>query len=293
MTESQFAVVPLEVVQDRRLTLEQTRVLVALFSFRNKVTNTVWPSRAAIAERTGMHPSNISSATTALVNLGWLVKEGNGGHSKATRYTLCVPDLVKPETVAHSATVADSATVARSATQTVADSATPPLADSATRKEQSIEQSIEQKNTARARSAAIAKPDGVSQQTWLDFLQQRKRQRAEVTQTALNGIAREAALAGYTLEQALVTCCANGWRGFKAAWVAPKMPSGFSGQPNGLTETPYQRAARQRVEEMNPAVARKVAGPNAFEQSQAFLDSTNNVIDVTPRHPRQPSLIGG
>lgn len=293
MTESQFAVVPLEVVQDRRLTLEQTRVLVALFSFRNKVTNTVWPSRAAIAERTGMHPSNISSATTALVNLGWLVKEGNGGHSKATRYTLCVPDLVKPETVAHSATVADSATVARSATQTVADSATPPLADSATRKEQSIEQSIEQKNTARARSAAIAKPDGVSQQTWLDFLQQRKRQRAEVTQTALNGIAREAALAGYTLEQALVTCCTNGWRGFKAAWVAPKMPSGFSGQPNGLTETPYQRAARQRVEEMNPAVARKVAGPNAFEQSQAFLDSTNNVIDVTPRHPRQPSLIGG
>lgn len=293
MTDAQFAVVPLEVVQDRRLTLEQTRVLVALFSFRNKVTNTVWPSRAAIAERTGMHPSNISSATTALVNLGWLMKEGTGGHSKATRYTLCVPDLAKPETVARSATVAESATVAQSATQTVAESATPPVAQSATRKEQSIEQSIEQKNTARARSAAIAKPDGVTDQTWLDFLQQRKRQRAEVTLTALNGIAREAALAGYTLEQALVTCCANGWRGFKAAWVAPKMPSGFSGQPNGLTETPYQRAARQRVEEMNPAVARKVAGPNAFEQSQAFLDSTNNVIDVTPRHPRQPSLIGG
>ena len=289
MTESQFAVVPLEVVQDRRLTLEQTRVLVALFSFRNKVTNTVWPSRAAIAERTGMHPSNISSATTALVNLGWLVKEGNGGHSKATRYTLCVPDLVKPETVAHSATVADSATVARSATQTVADSATPPLADSATRKEQSIEQ----KNTARARLPALAKPDGVSQQTWSDWLQLRKTLKAAVTQTAIDGIAREAALAGYTLEQALVTCCANGWRGFKAAWVAPKMPSGFSGQPNGLTETPYQRAARQRVEEMNPAVARKVPGPNAFEQSQAFLDSTNNVIDVTPRRPRQPSLIGG
>lgn len=99
MTESQFAVVPLEVVQDRRLTLEHTRVLVALFSFRNKVTNTVWPSRAAIAERTGMHPSNISSATSALVSLGWLLKEGLGGHSKSTRYTLCVPELVKPTTV--------------------------------------------------------------------------------------------------------------------------------------------------------------------------------------------------
>ena len=54
MKESEFSVVPLEVVQDRRLTLEQTRVLIALFSFRNKATNTVWPSRAAIAERTGV-----------------------------------------------------------------------------------------------------------------------------------------------------------------------------------------------------------------------------------------------
>lgn len=294
MTEAQFAVVPLEVVQDRRLTLEQTRVLVALFSFRNKVTNTVWPSRAAIAERTGMHPSNISSATTALVNLGWLVKEGTGGYSKSTRYTLCVPELLSPTTVAHSATVAESATVARSATQTVAHSATPPLADSATRKEQSIEHTNEQKNTARARSTAPAQPDGVTDQTWADWLQLRKTLKAAVTQTAIDGIAREAARAGYTLEQALVTCCANGWRGFKADWVAPKLPNGFSGQPNGLTETPYQRAARQRVEEMNPAIARKVPGPNAFEQSQAFLDGTNNVVDVTPRAPRQQqTLIGG
>ena len=69
MTDNMFSVVPIEVIQDRRLTLEQTRVLIALFSFRNKVTNTVWPSRSAIAERTGMHPSNISSATTALVAL--------------------------------------------------------------------------------------------------------------------------------------------------------------------------------------------------------------------------------
>lgn len=159
--------------------------------------------------------------------------------------------------------------------------------------EPSIEPPKNHQYAQAAKKSAPAKPQGVSDQTWSDWLQLRKTLKAAVTQTAIDGIAREATLAGYTLEQALVTCCANGWRGFKAAWVAPKMPSGFSGQPNGLTETPYQRAARQRVEEMNPAVARKVAGPNAFEQSQAFLDSTNNVIDVTPRHPRQPSLIGG
>ena len=140
MKESEFSVVPLEVVQDRRLTLEQTRVLIALFSFRNKATNTVWPSRAAIAERTGMHPANISAATSALVKLGWLEKVGKGGFSKSACYTLKLPT-----TVADQATVVDSATVARSATNTVAHSATSTVAHSATRKEQSIEQSNEQK----------------------------------------------------------------------------------------------------------------------------------------------------
>lgn len=281
MTEAQFAVVPLEVVQDRRLTLEQTRVLVALFSFRNKVTNTVWPSRAAIAERTGMHPSNISSATTALVNLGWLVKEGTGGFSKSTRYTLCVPDLVKPETVAHSATVADSATVAHSATQTVAHSATPPLADSATRKEQSIEHTNEQKNTARARSTAIAKPDGVTDQTWSDFLQQRKRQRAEVTQTALNGIAREAARAGYSLEQALVTCCTNGWRGFKAEWV---QRSSAGQGPSIGHQRPAAQSFAQQDREAQMARWEQMTGRVHPDRLQPVND--RNVIDITPRQPQ-------
>ena len=168
MTDSLISVVPIEVIQDRRLTLEQTRVLIALFSFRNKVTNTVWPSRTAIAERTGMHPSNISSATTALVALGWLTKDGLGGHSKATRYTLCAPDFAAPAaqtTVAERATVADSATVAERATATVAESATRPLAYSATRKEQSIEQSNEQKKK-RVTAPTFHVPDWINKTHW-------------------------------------------------------------------------------------------------------------------------------
>lgn len=133
MKQNQFAIVPIEVATDRRLTLEQTRVLIALFSFRSKNTDTVWPSRAAISERTGMHPSNISTATTALMALGWLEKVGDGGRSKATRYTIRVPDF-EHETVADSATQLKSKTVAVSATvndaNTVADWAT--VAESAT-----------------------------------------------------------------------------------------------------------------------------------------------------------------
>ena len=65
----------------------------------------------------------------------------------------------------------------------------------------------------------IAPPDGVSPATWSDFLQIRKLKKAAVTQSAIKGIEREARKAGWSLEKALVECCARGWAGFKAEWV--------------------------------------------------------------------------
>lgn len=145
-----FAIVPTEVMMDTRLTLEAMRVLVTLFSFRNKLTGLAFPSREAISGRCGMHPSNISAATTKLVELGWLVKDGAGGYSKATKYTITIPEVVaelaalhraksearKGKKVAEQATVAQSATVAEQAIQTVAHSATRQVAQSAIRIEQ-------------------------------------------------------------------------------------------------------------------------------------------------------------
>lgn len=133
-----FSLIPNAVWGDRRLTFEQMRVLCGLFSFANS-ERVCWPSRQAIAERTGVHAANVSAATTALERLGWVTKSGRGGKSKATRYLLHVPaTLAEPATVAQSATVADSASV------TVAESATPPLAESATRIELTTEQTREQ-----------------------------------------------------------------------------------------------------------------------------------------------------
>lgn len=142
-----FAIVPVEVMMDNRLTLETMRVLVTLFSFRNKITGLAFPTRDAISERCGMHPSNISDATTKLVELGWLIKAGVGGYSKSTRYTIQIPEIVAEQAtvykartearkVAQSATVVESATVAQQATPTVVESATRQVAQSATRKEQ-------------------------------------------------------------------------------------------------------------------------------------------------------------
>lgn len=110
MKSDSFSLVPIEVILDRRLTLRQMRVLIALFSFRSKTTNVVWPSRSALAIRTGMDAASISMATGALTRLGWLEKDGQGGRSRASRYTLCVPEI-STETVASNETVMDSITV--------------------------------------------------------------------------------------------------------------------------------------------------------------------------------------
>ena len=283
MTDSLISVVPIEVIQDRRLTLEQTRVLIALFSFRNKVTNTVWPSRSAIAERTGMHPSNISSATTALVALGWLTKDGLGGHSKSTRYTLCVPTIEAPKqrtTVAHSATVAEQATVAEPATSTVAHSATTPLAYSATRKEQSIEQSNEQKKK-RVTAPTFPVPDWINKTHWDAWHSCKKRKNATDAQKQmavdkLDAWRREGVDHAAALENAAI----GGWQGL--------FKPDERGHIQATGETAYQRSMRERIEEAAPSIARRA--PAQQQDATDYFrtvdvparDVTRHAIEVQP-----------
>jgi uncharacterized protein YdaU (DUF1376 family) len=71
-------------------------------------------------------------------------------------------------------------------------------------------------------TSAIAPPVGISQSVWTDFVQLRKDKKAKLTQTAIDGIEAESVKAGWPLEDALRECCARGWTGFKAEWVADK-----------------------------------------------------------------------
>jgi uncharacterized protein YdaU (DUF1376 family) len=56
----------------------------------------------------------------------------------------------------------------------------------------------------------VAPPFGVTDSVWQDWLKLRKAKKAAVTQTALDGIEREARKAGVSLQMALETCCARG-----------------------------------------------------------------------------------
>jgi len=68
----------------------------------------------------------------------------------------------------------------------------------------------------------IQAPEGVSIEVWNDFVAQRKKSKAVISENVINSINKEAQKAGWTLEQALAECAARGWRGFKAEWVKDK-----------------------------------------------------------------------
>lgn len=84
-----------------------------------------------------------------------------------------------------------------------------------TREEKRREEKKEQKPPAIADVLA-----GIDPQVAADFRKLRQAKKAALTQTAVDGIAKEAAKAGIGLEAALRMCCERGWAGFKAEWVS-------------------------------------------------------------------------
>lgn len=72
------------------------------------------------------------------------------------------------------------------------------------------------------KATVVATPEGVSQSVWDDFVKHRKAKKAQVTQTVIDGIAREAQKAGWSLDDALRETIVRNWASFKADWVADK-----------------------------------------------------------------------
>lgn len=85
-------VAPLEALTDPALSEPERRVLLVLFSFRNKSTDIVFPGIDAIAERAGYaDKTRISKLTNGLAKKGWLTKKRRG-FTGGNEYTLMVPE---------------------------------------------------------------------------------------------------------------------------------------------------------------------------------------------------------
>jgi uncharacterized protein YdaU (DUF1376 family) len=66
----------------------------------------------------------------------------------------------------------------------------------------------------------INTPDGVDILVWQDFVSMRKKKRAPITDRVVEGLQKEAEIAGWSLNDALKECVVRGWQAFKAEWVA-------------------------------------------------------------------------
>lgn len=79
----------------------------------------------------------------------------------------------------------------------------------------------ETRNNSKA-ATAVAPPEGVSVEVWNEFIAHRKAKKARVTPLVVDSIAKQAAKAGWTLENALKEVIVRNWQSFNADWVAGK-----------------------------------------------------------------------
>lgn len=214
-----FGLVPVEVASDPRLTLQQMRVLIALYTFRDKNTELARPTREEISERTGMALSKISTATTDLERLGWLTKVGNGGRSQATRYHVHVPQTItEPVTVTEQAPIPEQVTVTES--ETVTESArngyrigNETVPESGRGKEQTIQTRTDQKKK-RASASTFELPDWINKTHWDAWHSCAKRKKASDAQKqmAVDKLAQWRQ-AGIDYAAALENAAIAGWQG--------------------------------------------------------------------------------
>lgn len=186
-----------------------------------------FPSVGTLAEETGYSERTIQRILRELVVVG-AIESGDQNRARAqikradrrpNVYRLCVEKV--PKTAPNGVTSATNNGVTSEQRGDICDmngvtSATE-RGDIAVSPEPSMNHPME----PRTPLTPLAPPN-VDPQTWADFLRLRKAKRAPVTATAIEGIEREACKAGITLQDALQTCCANGWQGFRADWYAKK-----------------------------------------------------------------------
>lgn len=130
----------------------------------------------------------------------------------------------------------------------------------------SLETERETETKKEKKATVVAAPEGVLQSVWDEFIAHRKAKKAKVTELVIEGIAKEATKAGWSLEDALKETIVRNWQSFKADWVAVKPQMQNKWDVAGITTPtpPNQDAALRKIEED----AKKATKPNADVQAK-------------------------
>lgn len=210
-------------------------VLISLADNAND-SGECWPSIDTISQRTCYSRRAVIDAIAWLERAGALIADRSNGRHTSYRLTLASfrsdTSTESPRALARRASAsANAAPVSahepvqaphQCGSRTGADAAQT-SADAARDRCGSRTLTVKEPSRNRQKKeSAVARPASVNEQVWSDWLALRRSRRADVTPTALAGVEREAAKAGWTLQQAMAECCARGWIGFKAEWVGQR-----------------------------------------------------------------------
>ena len=220
-----------------------------------------YPSIDTISTRCGVGVRSVFRYLDEFEQVGAVWRENRVGRS--TIYHIDASKFGTFLTPATPATVAPTpATVAPPTPATVA-----PITIIEPSNNQIPNTTLAQKRGAIA--AAIFDVDDVDPEIWADFVKLRKAKKSPLTKTAVDGIRREALAAGWSMQAAIAECCARGWGGFKAAWVAEN--SGHAGQPGqrGQAEPTWRTEQRRRTLQAVPNIADRGASAAQFFDVEA------------------------
>jgi hypothetical protein len=193
-------------------------VLLALCDCAND-QGECYPSVPTLMEKCSAGERTVQDAIALLEREGYMRREFRTGRS--TVYWIAdprnwrTPAAAAPPQIAHPAPAVTAPPPPQTAHPTPANGAPRTI------KETSIEPSRKQEAPARKRADSLPCPDGVTDDTWADWLLLRKAKRAPVSGTVLRQAKAEAVKAGISLEAFLRIWCARGSQGLEASWLKP------------------------------------------------------------------------
>lgn len=203
--------------------------MLALADWCNDDGLSLHPSIRGVAEKINVSESQARRILHKFIKEGFLeviANHGGGNPGQSRHYKLNVKMLATP---GMDATPSASATPSMDARDPLHPCALP-LAPMTPEPPLTIIKPPLKKNNKKKNHIRDLLPE-ISEQTFNDFVAHRKNKRALITETAVNGLKREAKKAKISLENALIETIERGWIGFKADWYLEKPGRGNGKEP--------------------------------------------------------------
>ena len=204
-----------------------------LSSYMNRDQNIAWPSQTRLMAETSMSKGALNKHLKLLEDEGWILRR-SGNHTETTRYQIAFPRHI--ERVVHQmdeGSIRDELPSSPDGLGVVHEVDTNiqlNIQDNIQVKDKSIKQNTKDKRQSSSNNKKLdftIWPDLPDDQTLKDWLDMRKRLKANVSQTVIKTFGKELTIAvdkGFSVDYCLSECVTRNWRGFKAEWITKDAP---------------------------------------------------------------------